>query len=312
MRRRSRGWPPRVAGKEVSARELVSAALDRIEATDAAIGAFVAVDAERRSPTPTRIDARVAAGEDVGPLAGIPIGVKDIEDAAGFLTTQGSLLFADAAPADGRLAARRPAAGGRVRRRRQDQHARAGLEGATPTNRSSVAPRNPWDTGRSPGGSSGGSAAAVAAGHGAAGHRAPTAAARSASRPSLCGLTGMKPSLGRVPVGGPQPARAGPTSRPRARWRARVRDAAPGPRRGDRTRPDRPALAPDARRSRGVDALDDLHPPRRVVWSPTLGYAPVDPEVRAVCERAVEALDGAGTEVIESTTCSTPTRPRRG
>ncbi len=47
-----------------------------------------------------------------------------------------------------------------------------------------------------------------------------------------------------------------------------------------------------------VDALDDLHPPRRVIWSPTLGYATVDPDVLAVCEQAVARLEDAGTEVI--------------
>ena len=71
-----------VSAKRNSARELVGAALTRIAEVDAKINAFVAVDEERALADAAAIDARLAAGEDVGPLAGIPIGVKDLEDAA--------------------------------------------------------------------------------------------------------------------------------------------------------------------------------------------------------------------------------------
>jgi len=154
---------------------------------------------------------------------------------------------------------------------------------------------NPWDTSRSPGGSSGGSAAAVASGQvpmatgsdGGGSIRIPA---------SLCGLTGMKPSLGRVPVGGPQApgwadlSSKGPMTRT-ARDAALILDSVIGPDPSDLRALPMPEQS-------WVDALDDLHPPRRVIWSPTLGYATVDPEVRAVCEQAVARLEDAGTEVI--------------
>src|SRR4051812_6720717 len=81
--------------KELAARELTQHALDRIAAVDASVGAFVAVDGDRALAEASAIDERIARGEAVGPLAGIPIGVKDLEDAAGFRTTFGSLLHAD-------------------------------------------------------------------------------------------------------------------------------------------------------------------------------------------------------------------------
>ena len=99
---------------------------------DAKINAFVALDGERALADAAALDARLAAGEDVGPLTGIPIGVKDLEDAAGFRTTQGSAVYADSPVADDGLAARRAAEGGRLHRRRQDQHARGAATRPTP------------------------------------------------------------------------------------------------------------------------------------------------------------------------------------
>ena len=112
------------------ARELVTHALDRIEALNPTVNAFVAVDDDRpRSRPPPQIDDMVAAGDDPGPLAGIPIGVKDLEDAAGFVTSHGSPVFAGgaAATADSPLVARLQ--GGRMRGDREDQHAGARMEG---------------------------------------------------------------------------------------------------------------------------------------------------------------------------------------
>jgi Asp-tRNA(Asn)/Glu-tRNA(Gln) amidotransferase A subunit family amidase len=98
---------------EVSARELVGLALERIERLDTGIGAVVALRAEGALAEAATLDARVAAGEDVGPLAGVPFLVKDIEDLTGLPTTHGSLLFADAGPARRRACPRAPACGRR-------------------------------------------------------------------------------------------------------------------------------------------------------------------------------------------------------
>jgi Asp-tRNA(Asn)/Glu-tRNA(Gln) amidotransferase A subunit family amidase len=284
-----------VAARRVSARELVQAALDRIEAVDPQVNAFVAVDGERALEEAARIDERTAAGEPVGPLAGIPLGVKDLEDAAGFRTTEGSALRANApvAEQDSPLVERLRASGCVVVGKTNTPE--LGHKADT-TNLVFGSTRNPWDLSRSAGGSSGGSAAALAAGlvplctgsDGGGSIRIPSA---------VCGLSGMKPSLGRVPMGGPRPpgwadlSTRGPMART-IRDITLALDAVVGPDATDiRSLP-----MPDASWSR---SLQDLHAPRKVGWAPTLGYAQVDREVATICEAAVQQLADAGTEIVE-------------
>src|SRR5690606_23008556 len=188
-----------VAARRVSARELAAAAIDLVDRLDPELNAFVAVDADAALAEAAALDERIAAGQEVGPLAGIPLAVKDLEDAAGFVTSHGSAAFASGPPAteDSPLVARLRAAGCVVvgKTNTPELGWKADTENPTfgPT-------RNPWDTDRSPGGSSGGSAAAVAGGlvplatgsDGGGSIRIPSA---------VTGLTGFKPSLGRVPSG---------------------------------------------------------------------------------------------------------------
>ncbi len=284
-----------VRDKQVSARELTHAALERIEATNGEVNAFVAVDGEIALAEAARVDDRLAAGEAVGPLAGIPIGVKDLEDAAGFVTTSGSALHADAPPAgaDSVLVGRLRQAGCVVVGKTNTPE--MGCKGQT-DNRVFGITRNPWDVARTPGGSSGGTAAALAAGmvplatasDGGGSIRIPAA---------LCGLTGFKPSLGRVPAGGEDPpgwadlSSKGPMART-ARDTAFALDQVVGPEQTDlRSLP----LSDGSWRA----ALEEPHAPLRVAWSPTLGYSPVDPEVLAICEAAVQRLAAMGTEIVE-------------
>ena len=192
-----------VRAKEVSARELTEAALTRIERLNPVYNAFIALDGDRALDQAAQIDARIAAGADPGPLAGIPIGVKDLQHATGFRTTFGSALYADAPPdtADDPFIARLRAAGCVILGKTNTPE--FGWMGNT-TNTLFGPSLNPFDTTRGPGGSSGGASAALAAGmvplatgsDGGGSIRIPSA---------CCGLAGMKPSLGRVPSGGPNP-----------------------------------------------------------------------------------------------------------
>lgn len=279
---------------ELAAREAVQHALTRIDERDD-LGAFVAVDAERALAEADEIDTAVANGEELGAFAGVPIGVKDMEDAAGFVTTMGSVLHRNDPPAtrDSLLVERLRAAGCIVvGKTNTPEYAWKGdthnaLFGGT---------ANPWNTDFSAGGSSGGSAAAVAGGlvplatasDGGGSIRIPAA---------LCGLPGLKPSMARVPVGGPHPPGwpelsvkgilANTVSDTVA-----VLDTVVGPDPSDRQ------SLPIPERS-WVDAMDDLRLPRQVVWSPDLGYANVDPEIAQACAAAVAVIADAGVDVIE-------------
>lgn len=285
----------RVRSRDLTAVEVVEHSLERIERLDPALNAFTQVDPDRARADAADIDRRIDAGEDVGPLAGIPLGVKDLEDAAGFVTTYGSDLHAGDPPAphDSIVVARLRAAGAVVVGKTNSPE--LGFKAAT-DNIPFGTTANPWDLRRSPGGSSGGSAAAIAAGlvplatgsDGGGSIRIPSA---------LCGLSGFKASPGRVPVGGPTPPGSGilgvrgPMAR-RIRDVALALDVCAGPDPSDIFAfpgphvPWRPQLE------------GDLVPPR-VGWSPTLGFATVDREVAAAVEAAVSRLADAGAEVVE-------------
>jgi Asp-tRNA(Asn)/Glu-tRNA(Gln) amidotransferase A subunit family amidase len=284
-----------VRTRQVSARELVAASLAAIEAKNGAVNAFVAVDGDRALADAATIDERIAAGDDVGPLAGIPIGVKDLEDAAGFRTTFGSAVHATAPPAehDSLGVARLRAAGCVVVGKTNMPE--FGLRGET-DNRTFGITRNPWNLDHTPGGSSGGTSAAIAAGmvplatgsDGGGSIRIPSAATA---------LSGLKPSLGRVP-GGDRSAPGwnflstrGPMAR-HIRDVALALDAMAGPHPYD-------AMSLPASDVSFVEALADLQAPLRVGWSPDLGYADVDRDVLAVCEAAVHRLEASGSTVLE-------------
>jgi Asp-tRNA(Asn)/Glu-tRNA(Gln) amidotransferase A subunit family amidase len=172
-----------VSGRRTSSRELVEAALARIDDVNPRVNAFVAVDGDLAMADAARLDDRLAAGDDVGPLAGIPIGVKDLEDAAGFRTTQGCAVYADGPVAieDSVLVVRMKAAGCIVVGKTNTPE--LGHKGDT-SNRVFGATCNPWDLDRSAGGSSGAQGPRWPPGW-CRSARGPTAAAPSAS-PAPC------------------------------------------------------------------------------------------------------------------------------
>lgn len=292
-----------VRRREIAARELTAVSLAAIEERNEAIGAFVAIDAEGALAAAAALDDSLANGAETTGLllAGIPFGVKDLEDARGLRTTRGSALHAADPPAtsDSPLVAALRAAGGIVVGKTNTPE-----DGHTAETDNAVAGRtvNPHDPTRSAGGSSGGSGAALAAGmvplatgsDGGGSIRIPA---------SLCGITGFKPTQGLVPTG-PEPpgsnllSTRGPMTRTAADAALALAVAGTGDTAID------PFGAPTG--SAGLLGLVATDPadrlrrrrPLRVVWVPDGGYE-VDDAVRAVTTSAVEALEAAGAEVVE-------------
>ncbi len=183
-----------LAARKVSSVELTGLFLERIKRLNGLLNAFITVDEERSLGEARVADQRRDRGE-AGPLTGIPIAHKDIFCTRGMLTSCGSRMLANfVSPYDAHVVERFNAAGAVLLGKTNMDEFAMGSSSET----SHYGPvRNPWDPGRVPGGSSGGSAAAVAA------RMAPAATGTdtggSIRQPaSLCGVTGIKPTYGRV------------------------------------------------------------------------------------------------------------------
>ncbi|MEX2291523.1 MAG: amidase [Mycobacteriales bacterium] len=187
-----------VRRREISSAELVEHYATRIAAHDATVGAFVTLTLDSARMQAAAADAAVAAGEDLPPLHGVPIGIKDLNLTAGVPTKLGSPVFADLVPPVSEFVVEKLRAAGTISLGKTNTP-EFGLPCYTEPE---VAPpaRTPWDLSRSAGGSSGGAAAAVAAGllpfaqgsDGGGSIRIPA---------SVCGLFGLKPSRGRISNG---------------------------------------------------------------------------------------------------------------
>jgi amidase len=181
---------------EVSSLELVELYLERIERLEPELNAFRVVMAERALADARQADARRGAGGE-RPLLGVPIAVKDTEDIAGEPTAWGTAIHRGPAERDNALVSRLRGAGAVIIGKTNLPE--LAIIGATEGPAFGVT-RNPWDTDRTPGGSSGGSAAAVAAGLCAAATASDgTGSIRIPA--ACCGLVGLKPQRDRVSLG---------------------------------------------------------------------------------------------------------------
>ena len=273
---------------------VVDAVLDRIDARNDRTNAFVTVTAERAREDARAAERAVEEGRSLGPLHGVPVAVKDLNDVAGVRTTFGSRLFEDnVADEDDEFVRRLEAAGAIVVGKTNTPE--FGL-GCTTDNLVLGPTGTPFDPSRVAGGSSGGAGAALADGLVPIAQGSDTGGSIRTPA-SCCGVFGIKPSFGRVPrVNRPDAfadhtpfSHTGPMARTVADA-AVMLDVMAGPDPGD------PFSLPDD----GTDyvgaterPIDDL----RVAYSPDLGIYPVDQAVRDVVGGAVGAFEDAGATV---------------
>jgi aspartyl-tRNA(Asn)/glutamyl-tRNA(Gln) amidotransferase subunit A len=281
-----------IRNRTLSPVELMEITLGRIEAVNPVINAFVALRADRAMAEAGSMETQIVNGTVPGPLAGIPIGVKDLEDVEGMVTSFGSIPFKDnVAKQDSVQVARLRRAGAIIVGKTNTPE--FGFTGFT-KNRLYGVTKNPWNRDRTPGGSSGGSAAAVAAG------MVPLATGSDAGgsiRIPACysGCFGIKPTFGRIPMGPSDRLHMtrtwtlGPLTRT-------VRDAALYM---DCTAGDHPA-DPESLSQPCAFYLESLKTQPEVLkigFSPDLGYARVQKDVMALIKKAVAAFEKMGHQV---------------
>ncbi len=276
---------------DITAVECATTFLDRIEATNGSINAFLTVDREGALARAADIDTRRKAGKPVGQLAGLPVALKDVLCTADMPTTCASKMLAGFRPPyDADVVARlRQADVVFVGKTNMDEFAMGGSN-----ENSAFGPvRNPWDLSRAPGGSSGGSAACVAA------DMAPVAIGSdtggSIRQPAgLCGITGLKPTYGRVSRRGliafaSSLDQIGPMARSAADC-ALIMETIAGHDPGDST-----SLTVDV--PRYTDLLDKPLTGVRIGRVPEHFAAGLDPEVAKGVEEAFAVLMAAGATV---------------
>jgi amidase len=275
--------------RELSAREVVAAHLERIEAVNPKVNAIVSLRPDAALAEADAADRHAASGGALRPLHGLPIAIKDLEDTAGIRTTYGSTAFADHVPeADSLVVGRLRAAGAIIVGKTNTPEFGAGSH---TFNAVFGATRNPWALDRSAGGSSGGAAAALATGmlpiadgsdHGGS-IRNPA---------SFNNVVGLRPTPGLVPSGGDDVWDVGSVVGPMARTvgdLALMLTAIAG------REPRSPLSHGDPSDFSG--ALAGTIAGLRVAWSPDVGGLPVEPAVASVIARAREVFVELGAVV---------------
>jgi aspartyl-tRNA(Asn)/glutamyl-tRNA(Gln) amidotransferase subunit A len=290
------GWQlaAKLKAKEVSSVELTELFLARIERIDPQINSYLTVTAELALSQARDADAAIAKDGPRGPLHGLPLSLKDLVITKGVRTTRGSVAFRDWVPDADDIVAERVRASGAVWLGKTNTP-EMGHRGST-ENLLGEPCRNPWDVTRTAGGSSGGAAAALAAGlcpvatgsDGGGSIRIPA---------GFCGVYGIKPTQGRVPgpYTGPGGWRPFSQNGPMART---VLDAATLLQQMAGPDPRDPMAIPTTPPDFAAACVPDVRG-LRMGWSPDLGDAAVDPEVRAIAEQAAKRFQAMGATVVE-------------
>ncbi len=282
--------------RRLSPVELMEATLARIEAVNPAINAFVQVDPERALAEARAQTERLAHGEDLGPLGGLPFGVKELENAVGFRSTSASRAFRDRMPEQDDLHVERLKAAGAICIGKTNAP-EFGYHGFSANDVFGVT-RNPWKLDRTPGGSSGGTSAAIVSG------MVPLATASDGAGSIRCpsaftGAFGIKPTFGTVPIV-PRPREMlgwldvgnyGPITRT-VRDAALYLDQVAGYHPLDPT--SYPRLMPSY-----LAALDEPLPPLRIAFNRMLATTPVQSDVLREVEQAVAVFRSLGHEIEE-------------
>lgn len=283
----------KVRSKQISAAEVTEAVLRRMDVLEPHIHAFCTPTPDVARSAAKAVDAKIAAGQDPGVLAGVPVGIKDLVATKDILTVMGSPLYRDFVPDEDDICVERLKAAGAViiGKTNVPEFGYSGV-GHNPV---FPATRNPWNLDLTSGGSSAGSGASVAAG--VAPFAIGSDGGGSVRIPSAhCGLFGIKASMGRVALyPGCRDERypgvsswesiehIGPMSRTVADS-ALMLSVITGP--DPRDRYSIPAGDVDYRKAT-TDSIKGL----RIAYSEDWGYAPVDPEVRRVVSEAVRVFE---------------------
>ena len=276
--------------RETSPVEVVEAVLDRLEKVNPEINAFVTITADEARNSARLAEKRLASGEELPELFGVPITVKDLTDTAGVRTTYGCVAYSDYIPDEDALAWARLKAAGTILIGKTTT-CEFGLLGVTES-KLTGSTGTPWDPTRTSGGSSGGAASATAAGiaplawgsDGGGSIRVPA---------SLCGVVGVKPSIGRIPHA--ENTDTDSTEGPIARTvldAALLLDATVGQHPGDRISVPHSgeSFAAAARQDGDLSGL-------RIAAVHDLGQQVLDPQVRSVFDTALEDMRSAGATV---------------